>query len=158
MPSAMVSQSPLRVPYAMRNAGSTAGETDVLAGEPGTQYVDRLDLVPVDPADVAEIRYARMVCGQDGTHVAIVVGDPGKDGAQESLYSHVQAAVARAEGAKTEKALLVWSCALTRRRLEAILSFTRVLHILSPRLQLISVSDQPRRGTYSRFRLSSSVG
>jgi len=38
-PSAMVSQSPLRVPYAMRNAGPTAGETDVLAWETGAQHV-----------------------------------------------------------------------------------------------------------------------
>jgi hypothetical protein len=60
MPSAMVSQSPLRVPYAMRNAGPAAGETDVLAGKPGTQDVDRIELVPVDVADVAEVRDSRM--------------------------------------------------------------------------------------------------
>lgn len=61
MPSAMVSQSPLRVPYAMRNAGSTAGEANVLAGEASAQQVDRLDRRPIECADVAEVRDVRMV-------------------------------------------------------------------------------------------------
>ena len=58
MPSAMVSQSPLRVPYAMRNAGPTAGETDVLAGEASAQHPYTFEFVPVDAPNVAMVRDA----------------------------------------------------------------------------------------------------
>ena len=100
MPSAMVSQSPLRVPYAMRNAGPTAGETDVLAGEPSAEYVHWNDLPPVDVVDVTEVRHGWMPRCQQRAYVAIVVGDPGKSGTEDVARGHVEAAVSSTERAE----------------------------------------------------------
>jgi len=93
----MVSQSPLRVPYAMRNAGPSTGVADVLAGKASAQNVYRIDLAPVDAADVTEVRDVRMMCSQQGTYMPVVVGDPHESGFEYFLHGRVQAAVASAE-------------------------------------------------------------
>lgn len=76
MPSAMVSQSPLRVPCAMRNASPAAGVTDVLAREPRADDVHRFDLLPVELGQVSEVRDVRMMNAQQLAHVPVVVGNP----------------------------------------------------------------------------------
>ena len=97
-----MSQRPLRVPYAMRNAGSTAGEADVLTGETGAQHVDWIDLTPVDLVDIAEVGYIRVPGSQQRADVAVVVGDPYELGPEGPLNGHVQAAVARTERTETK--------------------------------------------------------
>jgi len=106
MPSAMVSQSPLRVPYAMRNAGSTAGEADVLAGEPGAQHVHRIDLPPVHSCQITDVGDSGMTRRQQRTYMPIVVRDPSQAAAESVLHGHVQA-VASAEGADERTAMVV---------------------------------------------------
>lgn len=97
MPSAMVSQRPLRVPYAMRNAGPAAGETDVLAGKARTQYVYRIDLSPVQLVQITMVRQMGMTSGQQRTHVSVIVSDPRELSAKHFHDGHVEAAVAGAE-------------------------------------------------------------
>lgn len=102
MPLAMVSQSPLRVPYAMRNAGSTAGEADVLAGEASAQHVHRIDLLPVHSGQITEIGDSGMTGHQQSADVAVIVRDPSQPATERVLDGHVQAAVASAQRAETK--------------------------------------------------------
>jgi hypothetical protein len=75
-------------------AGALAGHAHVLAREPATQDVDRLDLVPVDLGDVAVIRDGRPVVGEDLRRGVVDLAEPGRLGAEHFGYRHVQAAIA----------------------------------------------------------------
>jgi hypothetical protein len=112
----------------MRNAGSSAGEADVLARKASAQYVNLLDRRPIECADVAEVRDVRMVLPKKLAHVAVVVGHPDEPGAEHFLHGHVQAAVAGAERAEPKAVRLGCPHALVFGCLEAALLFIRVLH------------------------------
>ena len=101
----MVSQSPLRVPYAMRNAGPAAGVANVLTREASGNDVHRFESSPVDPGDVADVRRTGEVCRQQPGDVSVRVSHPHDRGAEDVLHGHIEAAVASTEGAEAEVAL-----------------------------------------------------
>jgi hypothetical protein len=97
---------------AVREPGAEAGQADVLAGEPGGEDVDGLDLGEVDGGEVAVVGDRRPVVGEDAGGVLVLVlaavlvrrlvlGVPGDGAAEHPLYGDVESAVAGAQGADT---------------------------------------------------------
>lgn len=82
--------------------GAAAGVTDVLAGEPGGEDVDRRDGGPVHGRDVSEVGDVRPVVGEDRGGAGVGVGDPGQFHVQHGGDGHAEAFVAGAEGAEAE--------------------------------------------------------
>jgi hypothetical protein len=75
--------------------GALAGRTDVLAREPATEDVDRLNRIPVDLGDVTVVRYVGPVVGEDLGWCLVDLAEPGRLGAEHLRYGHVESAVAR---------------------------------------------------------------
>lgn len=92
---ATCSQSPERV-WALSPARRPATETS-LTGETGRQDTHPGNEGPVDGCDVAQVRDAGPVAGQDARGVRIDLGVPGKRPAEGGLHAQVQPSVPRAE-------------------------------------------------------------
>jgi hypothetical protein len=61
-------------------AGAASGVGDVLAGEAGGEDVHRLDGLPVDLGEVAEVGFLREVVGEEEAGGGVVVRAPGEFG------------------------------------------------------------------------------
>ncbi len=90
--AAMCDQSPERVPGA-RPAPLPTVETS-WQGEPTDQYVDRWHRRPVDGCDVAEVRDAWPVAGEDADGGGVDLGEPDRLPAGGILDGEIKAAIA----------------------------------------------------------------
>ncbi|MDN6815283.1 MAG: hypothetical protein L0L67_00090 [Bifidobacterium crudilactis] len=70
-----------------------AGRAHVLAGKPADEDVHRLDLVPVDGGDVAQVRRVRPVMGEQLGYWLVDLGRPDGLGVEGVLDGEVEAAV-----------------------------------------------------------------
>lgn len=77
-----------------REAHALADGRYVLAGKPADEDVHELNLVPVDGGDVAEVRGARPVLGEDAGDGFVEFGEPHGFGVEDVFDGEVEAAIA----------------------------------------------------------------
>lgn len=85
-----------------REAGALAHRGHVLAGEPAAEHIHWLDVVPVDGADVAQVRGVGPMVGEDAGDVLVVLGEPDRLGVEDVLNGEVEPAVPGEERADSE--------------------------------------------------------
>lgn len=82
-----------------------AGDAHGLAGEPGGEHVDRVEVFPRDRAQVAEVGDVRVPVREDLAGAGVEVGDERQAAAEDGLGGHVEAAVPGAQAADRQRPL-----------------------------------------------------